>query len=246
MTKISNDVAYPVQQTIGVNDTLLGSSSSMGEATVQFAPNAIATFISQNQNASFQYNYSDGSDADVDATTPSFFESRDVLNDITTDPTMVSQFRVNDINGSGFDLSELYNILATNPTSVLLQVQGVTDPNVIGVYTINSIVDNGNEFLINVNLPPIYSSIPPDGEFVHHDVYNLFYVPFVQPVEGAVLFGNYTIYKADGNTDLGNLEVGDIAQGFFSNVLYFKAAVFNGGDPTILGNWTQIDSIIFP
>lgn len=48
-------------------------------------------------------------------------------------------------------------------------------------------------------------------------------------------------YKAEGNTDLSSLEIGDIVGGFYDADTVWDLAIYNGGDPTVKSNYTQLD-----
>lgn len=56
------------------------------------------------------------------------------------------------------------------------------------------------------------------------------------------LFGVFGLkFKGDGNTDILNLETGDIAHVFFSDGIIWENARYNGGDPTLKASYTNLD-----
>ena len=149
MGRILDKNLYPVDGNLSLDDYVIGSDAdSIGKLTRNYELKGIfATFQSALDLASISYVFSDGTDPDLDETDAGYFTT----NSNETSAPAVTQINLNKTEDNGQDISALLDIIALQPTSLVVRLY---KPSVVGqifYFAISSIVDNTTHYTLTVS-----------------------------------------------------------------------------------------------
>lgn len=76
-----------------------------------------------------------------------------------------------------------------------------------------------------------------------NDNFSELFDEITQNPKDVVKIGSFIWFKGPGNSDVYNLEDGDLIMGWWSPTLFIKLARFNGGNPLLIGSYTVLEKV---